>query len=127
MLSQATLKALFLSIRILCMFRAGPFEWNQEDQKLLVSRKRSKRIGFYLFTSFVVFHFSFVLFRAVQSILFLNASPATFLLQLALVGQASLSLCCQLNTFFKRTESAYFVTSFLQHEQEMTGMAFARK
>ena len=120
MLSKASLRAIYLSIRILCMFRAGPFEWNQQDQKLLYSTKKSTRIGFYLITIFVPFHFSFVLFRAVQSFLFLNASPAKFLLQLALVGQASLSLSCQLNTFFQQTETANFVTSFLHHEQYLT-------
>ena len=120
MLSQATLNAIFLSLRLVCTFRAGPYVWNQQDQKLHVSNKKSKKFGFYFVTCFVSIHFSFVLFRAVQSILFLNASPAKFLLQLTLVGQASLSLACQLNTFFQTEEAANFITSFLQYEQELT-------
>lgn len=120
MLSKATYKGMYLAFRILIWFKTGPFDWNYERKKLTISKKWHVRFGFYLTTSFVIFHFSFALFRSIQSVLFLNAPPAMFLLQLAVVGQAGLTISCQVNTFLYSRDTANFVTTFLEMEQGFT-------
>jgi len=120
MLSESTHKLIIISTKIFCCIPSGPYFYQQK--KLYYSRDFSHRLRFFLVTAFVVFHFFFVLFRSVQSVLYLNASAPTFLLQLAIVGQAGTSISMQLNTFFRAPELLDHFNALLQVDGELTSM-----
>jgi hypothetical protein len=120
MLSKSALKGMSLALRFVCSFKTGAYKWDPVGQKLTVSKELKDRFLFFLSTAFIHFHFLYTSFRVVHNVLFRGGSTTTFLLQLTLVGQAGLSVSCQLNTVLRPVEMAEFITGFLQSDRKLT-------
>jgi len=121
MLSHVTLKAISLTLALTCAFKAGPYTFNSCTYRLNMETRKGHRTVFHICSAFTILHFTYVLFRSLNAVLFHGDSAISFMVQLVIVSQAGLSVVCNLNTAFRSTEMADFINQYLFSDFRFTG------
>lgn len=121
MLGSSCYNILSSTIKLAVYLKVIPYKWNSHTFQFI--HKSFKRKQFFMDLLILILcnlHFSFVLFKCVQSVIIHNASTSKLLLQFALGFPAGISCFIQLVLFTKKVEFITMVNNFIKLEKELT-------
>jgi hypothetical protein len=122
MLSRTSLEAISWAIKLGCLFKSNPYNWDEKLLKLSICPKSTTRFLFKLSLIGNYFHFSFALARVVSATNFGDSGSASeFLLQLVPLSAIGLNFVLQTNTARKSIEGCRVVNCLISVDQGLAG------